>query len=129
MNRINISSGAKWEDIVGYSRAVKVGNTVEVAGTTAVINGEVVGPDNVYEQACCIFEKIETALRQAGASLQHVVRTTAYITDISRWEEYAQAHSQFFDAIRPVATLVEVSALVDPDLLVEVEVSAIIHDS
>jgi enamine deaminase RidA (YjgF/YER057c/UK114 family) len=129
MNRINICSGAKWEDIVGYSRAVKVGNTVEVAGTTAVINGKVVGPDNVYDQACCIFEKIETALQQAGARLSHVVRTTAYVTDITRWEEYAKAHSQFFDTIRPVATLVEVSALVDPDLLVEVEVTAVIHDT
>lgn len=129
MNRINISSGARWEDIVGYSRAVKVGNTVEVAGTTAVVNGEVVGQGNVYEQACCIFEKIETALAQAGANLGHVVRTTAYITDITCWEEYARAHSRFFDKIRPVATLVEVSALVDPDLLVEVEVTAMIHES
>lgn len=129
MNRINISSGAKWEDIVGYSRAVKVGNTVEVAGTTAVVDGVVVGADDVYAQACCIFEKIESALQKAGATLSHVVRTTAYITDITRWEEYAKAHSQYFDAIRPVTTLVEVSALVDPDLLVEVEATAIIHDA
>ncbi len=129
MNRTNISSGAKWENIVGYSRAVRVGNTVEIAGTTAVVNGVVVGHDDVFVQSCCIFEKIEAALQQAGASLSHVVRTKAYITDITRWEEYAKAHSKFFDSIRPVTTLVEVSALVDPDLLVEVEVTAIVHDA
>lgn len=129
MERINISSGAKWEDIVGYSRAVRAGNMVEVAGTTAVMNGAVVGPGSVYEQACCIFEKIRTALESAGSSLEHVVRTRAYVTDISTWEEYARAHARYFGSIRPVTTLVEVSALVDPELLVEVEASAIITGS
>jgi enamine deaminase RidA (YjgF/YER057c/UK114 family) len=125
--RINISSGAKWEDIVGYSRAVRVGNTIEVAGTTAVDeNGQVVGVNDPYLQTKFIFGKIEHALKEAGASLTDVVRTRMFVTDISRWEEIGRAHGEFFRQIKPVATMVEVKSLISPEFLVEIEVTAII---
>ena len=125
--RMNISSGAKWEDIVGYSRAVRIGNLVEVAGTTAVEeNGQVVGPGDPYQQTRFILSKIEKALFAAGASLQDVIRTRIFVTDISRWEEVGRAHGEFFREIKPAATMIEVQALISPDLLVEIEVSAII---
>ena len=127
--RINISSGAKWEDIVGYSRAVRVGNMVEVAGTTAVDeNGQVVGANNPYEQTKFALSKIERALKEAGASLQDVVRTRMFVTDIRTWEEIGRAHGEFFRAIKPAATMVEVRALISPELLVEIEATAIISD-
>ena len=127
--RINISSGAKWEDIVGYSRAVRVGNMVEVAGTTAVDkNGQVVGANNPYEQTKFALSKIERALKEAGASLQDVVRTRMFVTDIGTWEEIGRAHGEFFRAIKPAATMVEVRALISPELLVEIEATAIISD-
>jgi enamine deaminase RidA (YjgF/YER057c/UK114 family) len=125
--RTNISSGAKWENIVGYSRAVRIGNIVEVAGTTAVDeNGQVVGAGDVYAQAKFILEKIERALNQAGAARTDVIRTRMFVTDISRWQEIGRAHGEFFHDIRPAATMVEVSALVSPELLVEIEVSAVV---
>lgn len=124
--RINISSGAKWEDIVGYSRAVRVGNIVEVAGTTAVENDEVVGKGNVYEQTKFIFKKIEKALDEAGAKLTDVVRTKMYVTDISKWEEVGKAHGEIFKNIKPAATMVEVKSLINPDLLIEIEVTAVV---
>lgn len=124
--RINISSGAPWEDIVGYSRAVRIGNTIEIAGTTAMINDTMVGIDDVYLQCCCIFDKMKDALQDAGAGLENIVRTRAFITDISRWEEYAKAHSEYFDEIRPVTTLVEVNALINAEMLIEIEATAII---
>jgi len=121
-----ISSGTVWEKKYGYSRAVRVGNLVAVAGTTAVDeNGTVVGPGSPFEQATFIFQKIEKALVQAGSSLQDVVRVRTFITDISRWEEVARAQGNVFRDIRPAATLVQVSALISPDLLVEIEVDAI----
>ena len=121
-----ISSGTVWEKKYGYSRAVRVGNLVAVAGTTAVDeNGTVVGPGSPFEQATFIFRKIEKALIQAGSSLQNVVRVRTFITDISRWEEVARAQGNVFRDIRPAATLVQVSALISPDLLVEIEVDAI----
>jgi enamine deaminase RidA (YjgF/YER057c/UK114 family) len=127
--RINISSGAKWEDIVGYSRAVRVGNTIEVAGTTAVDeNGQVVGAGNPYEQTKYALGKIERALQSAGASLKDVVRTRIFVTDIRQWEEIGQAHGEFFRKIRPAATMVEVKALISPELLVEIEVTAIVTE-
>ena len=127
--RINISSGAKWEDIVGYSRAVRVGNTVEVAGTTAVDeNGQVVGANNPYEQTKFALGKIERALKQAGASLQDVVRTRMFVTDIQQWEQIGRAHGEFFREIKPAATMVEVKALISPELIVEIEATAIISD-
>ncbi len=125
--RINISSGAKWEDIVGYSRAVRVGNVIEVAGTTAVDDrGEVVGTNNPYEQAKYIFLKIEKALQETGASMKDVVRTRMFVTDISKWEEIGRAHGECFKDVKPVASMIEVKGLITPGLLVEIEVTAII---
>jgi enamine deaminase RidA (YjgF/YER057c/UK114 family) len=123
--RINISSGAKWEDIVGYSRAVRVGNLVVVAGTTAVDEqGQVIGPGDAYAQARFILAKIEKAIAAAGASLQDVIQTRMYVSDISRWEEIGRAHAEVFGAIRPAATMVAVKGLIDPALLVEIEALA-----
>ena len=125
--RINISSGVKWEDIVGYSRAVRVGNIIEVAGTTAVDEqGEIVGLNNPYEQTKYILAKIEKALIEAGASMKDVVRTRMFVTDISKWEEIGKAHGEFFRAIKPAASMIEVKGLINPDLLVEIEVTAIV---
>ena len=125
--RINISSGAKWEDIVGYSRAVRVGNIIEVAGTTAVDeSGEVIGLNNPYEQTNYIFQKIEKALVEAGASLKDVTRTRMFVTHISQWEEIGRAHGEFFREIKPAASMIEVKGLISPGLLVEIEVTAII---
>lgn len=126
-NRITISSGAKWEDIVGYSRAVRVGNIIEVAGTTAVgESGEVIGLNNPYEQTKYILQKIEKALGKAGASLKDVTRTRMFVTDISKWEEIGRAHGEFFREIKPAASMIEVKGLISPGLLVEIEVTAII---
>jgi enamine deaminase RidA (YjgF/YER057c/UK114 family) len=128
-NRQNVSSGTKWELTVGYSRAVRVGNHVFVAGTTATDdNGQVVGSD-VYTQSAFILQKIERALREAGASMADVVRTRSFITDISDWEAFGRAHGEFFGDIRPASTLVEVSALVQPEHLIEIEVDAVIGGS
>lgn len=121
-----ISSGSPWEDVVGYSRAVRVGNIVEVAGTTAMDGDVLVGRGDIYAQFIFIFKKIERALQQAGASMQHVVRTRMFVTDISQWELVGRAHGTFFKDIKPVATMVEVNRLIDDDLLVEIEVTAII---
>ena len=128
--RINISSGAKWEDIVGYSRAVKVGNMIEVAGTTAVDErGEIVGLNDPYEQTKYALAKIEKALIEAGASMQDVVRTRMFVTDISKWEEVGRAHGEFFRTVKPAASMIEVKGLIDPKLLVEIEVTAIIAEA
>lgn len=121
-----ISSGSPWEDVVGYSRAVRVGNVVEVAGTTAVDGDRVIGDGNVYEQTSFIFQKINKALKEAGSSLEHVVRTRMYITDISKWEEAGKAHGEVFQQIKPASTMVEVTALIDSRLLIEIEATAII---
>jgi len=128
--RQNISSGAKWEDIVGYSRAVRIGNVIEVAGTTAVDEaGNLVGPNDAYEQTRYAIAKIEKALKAAGASLEDVARTRLFVTDISRWEEIGRAHGEFFKKIKPASTMVEVKALVDPGMLVEIEATAILQES
>ncbi|WP_416438399.1 RidA family protein [Phnomibacter sp. MR] len=124
--RINYRSGAVWEDLVGYSRAVKVGNCIEIAGTTAFVNGELVGKNDLYLQCKCIFEKIEQVLLEAGSSLTDVVRTRTFVTDISHWEEFAKAHAEYFANIRPAASLIEVKGFIDPEMLVEIEVTAII---
>ncbi len=127
--RMNISSGTKWEDIVGYSRAVRVGNTVEVAGTTAVDEqGNVVGLNDAYEQTRFILAKIEKALTAAGASLKDIVRTRMFVTDISKWEEIGRAHGEVFRAIKPAASMIEVKGLISPELLVEIEVTAILSE-
>lgn len=130
MERTNYSSGAKWEDIVGYSRAVKIGNTIEVTGTVAVdANNEVVGWNDAYAQTRFIIEKIEAVLKGAGASLSDVVRTRMFVTDISRWEEYGRAHGEFFSTIKPCTSMIEVKGLIDPDYLIEIEATAILSNS
>jgi enamine deaminase RidA (YjgF/YER057c/UK114 family) len=123
--RERISSGAKWESIVGYSRAVKVGKRIYVTGTTAVgPDGEIVGGDDAYQQAQQCLRNIETALRRLGAGLEHVVRTRMFVTDISRWEEYGRAHGESFRHAMPATTMVEVKALIDPRMLIEIEADA-----
>ena len=127
MERINYSSGSKWEHVIGYSRAVKVGNVVEVAGTVASgDDGKVVGKDDAYAQTKYIYEKISAVLLRAGAAMKDVVRVRMFVTDISRWQEYGKAHSEFFKDIRPCNTMVEVNALIESDYLIEIEATAII---
>ena len=123
--RTNYSTGAKWEDIVGYCRAVKIGNTVEVSGTVASDGTNVIAKGDCYGQTKFIIEKIETVLKQAGFGLKDVVRTRIFVTDISKWEAVGKAHGEFFKEIKPVTSMVEVSALIDPDYLVEIEVTAV----
>ena len=127
-HRKNISSGAKWEDIVGYSRAVRIKDRIIITGTTAIDNnGNVVGIDNPYEQTRYIFQKIEKYLKEAGAQLKHVIRNRIYVVNISKWEDVAKAHAEFFRDIKPCCTMVEVSALIDSDMLVEIETEAVIE--
>jgi len=126
MKRTNYSSGAKWEDIVGYSRAVKIGNTIEVTGTVAADdNSNLVGGNNAYEQTKFILQKIERVLEKAGASLQDVVRTRMFVTDISRWEEYGKAHGEFFKDIKPCTSMIEIKGLIAPEYLIEIEATAV----
>jgi len=128
MKRTNYSSGAKWEEIVGYSRAVKVGNIVEVTGTVAVDeNNILVGDNDAYLQTKFIIEKIEKVLHRAGASLRDVVRTRMFVTDISLWEEYGKAHGEFFKDIKPCTSMVEVKGLIAREYLIEIEATAIIQ--
>ncbi len=126
MTRRNISTGSPWEKMVGYSRAVRVGSLIEVAGTTAVDErGEVVGPNDPYLQAKYALEKIGRALAEAGAGFENVIRTRMFVTDIARWEDVGHAHGEVFRDIRPAATLVQVASLVRSDLLVEIEATAV----
>lgn len=123
--RKNISSGAKWEDIIGYSRAVQLGNTLEISGTVALDeNGEVVGKGDFYKQARYILQKVEKILSQGGFAMSDVVRTRMFVTDISHWEEVGRAHGEFFRNIKPVTSMIQVSAFIEPDYLVEIEVTA-----
>ena len=122
------STGTKWEPIVGYSRAVRVGNQIFVTGTTATDeHGEIVGEGDAYAQTVQVIRNIERAIQSLGGNLIDVVRTRIFVTDISRWEEYGRAHGEFFGAIRPCATMVEVSRLIDDRMLVEIEVDAIVE--
>lgn len=126
--RQNIGSGSPWENVVGYSRAVRVGNIIEVAGTTAMDGDILIGKGDVYAQTVFIFKKIENALIEAGASLKDVVRTRMFIVDISRWEEAGKAHGEIFKNIKPAATMVEISKLINEDLLIEIEVTAVLEN-
>ena len=123
--RKNFSSGAKWEDIVGYSRAVVIGNQLEVSGTVATDDNGVVGKGDFYIQTKFILQKIEKVLQQADFKLEHVIRTRMFVTDISHWEEIGKAHGEFFKNIKPVTSMIEISALIDPEYLIEIEVTAV----
>jgi enamine deaminase RidA (YjgF/YER057c/UK114 family) len=125
-NRVNISSGAKWEEIVGYSRAVRVGNIIEVSGTTAVDGNMVIGKGDLYTQTKFILQKIEKTLAQAGASMSDVTRTRMFVTNIFIWEQAGKAHAEYFSEIRPATSMVEVRRLIDPDLMIEIEVTAVV---
>lgn len=127
MSRTNYSSGARWEDIVGYSRAVKMGNIIEVTGTVAVdADNNIIGEGDAYLQTKFILQKMDAVLRQAGATLNDVVRTRMFVTDISRWEDYGRAHGEVFRDIKPCTTMVEVSRLIAPEFLIEIEATAIL---
>ena len=127
MKRMNISSGAKWEDIVGYSRAIRIDNIIEVSGTASVADGKVIGIGDAYAQTKECLQIIEIALSKAGGKLKDVVRTRMFVTDISRWEEYGRAHGEYFKDIKPVTSMIEVKSLIDPDMLIEIEATAILE--
>ena len=124
--RKNISGDSPWEDIVGYSRAVRIGNVFEIAGTTAIKDGKPYAIGNAYEQTKYILSVIKEILEKEGLGLENIIRTRMFVTDISKWEEYGKAHGEFFCNIKPVATMVEVSSLIDKGLMVEIEVSAVV---
>ena len=126
--RLNIPSGAVWEDQVGYSRAVRIGNTIEVSGTVSVKDGKIYGPRDPYEQAKRILEIIENTLVKAGARLDDIIRTRMYVTDIKQWEAVGKAHGEVFGNIKPATSMVEVKSLIDQEFMVEIEATAIVMD-
>lgn len=126
--RVNFSSGAIWEDIVGYSRAVRIGNLIEVSGTTSVNDDEIIGEGDPYKQTTEVINKIKHVLESAGSSLKDVIRVRIYVVNIKDWEKIGNAFSKYFKSIKPAATLIEVNSLIKPGLLVEIEASAVIQD-
>ena len=124
--RKNVGTDSPWEEIVGYSRVVRVGNIIEVAGTTAIDGDKLVGKGDMYEQTAFILKKIEKSLLRIGIPLSDVVRTRMFVTDISRWQEAGKAHGEFFKEIKPVTTMVEVSKLINSEFLIEIEATAIV---
>ncbi|MBK9330348.1 MAG: RidA family protein [Sphingobacteriales bacterium] len=127
MDRQTFTEGSPWEPIIGYARAVKVGNTIEISGTTASVNGEVVGKGDVYLQTRCILEKFEKVLEYYGAGMKDVVRTRIFCTDIAQWEAIGKAHGEFFSEIKPATGMYQISKLISDDLLVEIEATAIVN--
>jgi len=124
--RLNIASGAKWEDIVGYSRAVRIGNTIEVSGTVSIKEGKIFGPKDPYLQTKRILEIIEGTLEKAGARMEDVIRTRMFVTDIKNWEKVGKAHGEVFGEIRPATSMVEIKSLIDQEFMVEIEATAVI---
>lgn len=127
MERKNYLEGSPWEPKIGYARAVKIGNIIEISGTTASVNGEVVGKDDVYAQTKCILQKFEKVLAFYGAEMKDVVRTRIFCTDISKWQEIGNAHGEFFGDILPATGMYQITKLIDDNLLVEIEATAIIN--
>ncbi len=125
--RINIQSNTKWEDKIGYSRAVRIGNLIEVSGTSAIDRDHIVAPGDPYQQTRFIIQKIEKAINDAGGSLNDVIRTRIYVTNIDDWEAVGRAHGEFFRDIKPVTTMVEVTSLIDPNFVVEIEATAFLQ--
>jgi enamine deaminase RidA (YjgF/YER057c/UK114 family) len=123
-----ISSGTAWEEVVGYSRAIRVGDIIEVSGTAAVDGDKVISPNNFYEQTRFILNKIDKALKDTGSGIEDVVRTRIYITDIAQWKEVGRAHMEFFSQIKPAATMVEVKSLIKEGLVVEIEATAVVRN-
>lgn len=128
MERQTHTEGSPWEPIIGYARAVKIGNIIEISGTTASVNGEVVGKDDVYEQTKCILQKFEKVLATFGASMNDVVRTRIFCTDISQWEKIGKAHGEFFSEIKPATGMYQISKLISDELLIEIEATAILSN-
>ena len=127
MERQTFTEGSPWEPIVGYARAVKIGNIIEISGTTATVNGEVVGKDDVYLQTKTILQKFEKVLKTFGASMNDVVRTRIFCTDIAQWEKIGKAHGEYFGEIKPTTGMYQISKLISDDLLVEIEATAILR--
>lgn len=126
--RKKLSTGAKWEDIVGYSRAVRVGNTIEVSGTAAVEGGETVAPYDHYKQSIFILERIKVAIEGLGGTMEDVVRTRIYVTEISEWKAVGKAHGEYFKEIKPATSMIEISGLINEDMMVEIEATAIVDE-